>query len=212
MEIVDPAVAPYATAHTTPDQGRLAEVADRTQRSVPMPIMMGGLVEVRVLEALIHVSGATRVLEVGTLSGYTALTMAAALPEGGTVTTLEFDEAMVRLAREHIAASPHGDRVNLIAGDARETVQRLDGPFDLVFIDAWKPDYPHYFEAVLPKLSPRGVILADNVLWRGTVVDPAADDDQARAIAAFNAQVQADPRVRNALLTVGDGLLLIWPA
>lgn len=87
----------------------------------------------------------------------------------------------------------------------------LDGPFDLVFIDAWKSDYIHYYEAVLPKLSPAGLIVADNVLWSGRVADPDDDDENTVAMRAFGDHVHADPRTQNTLLTVGDGLLLAWP-
>jgi caffeoyl-CoA O-methyltransferase len=114
------------------------------------------------------------------------------------------------MARRHIDGSPHRDRIEFIVGDAREIVAELPGPWDLVFIDAWKPDYPHYYEAVVPKLSDRGLIVCDNVLQSGRVVDPGAADDQTRAMHAFNEQVQQDPRVHNALLTVGDGLMVIW--
>jgi len=111
-----------------------------------------------------------------------------------------------------IAASPDAGKVDLRIGDAREIVPALEGPFDLVFIDAWKGDYPHYYEAVLPKLADHGLIVCDNVLWGGDVVDPSPDDENGRALAAFNDLVQRDDRVENALLTVGDGLMVIWRA
>jgi caffeoyl-CoA O-methyltransferase len=212
MWAMDPQLADYAESHTTPPEGLLAEVAAATRETMPTPQMISGIAESRLLEALIVISGAHRVLEIGTFTGFGALSMAAALPAGGELTTIEFDGATADIARQNIERSAHADRIKLIVGDARDEVRRLDGPFDLVYIDAWKPDYVTYYEAVLPKLAPRGVIVADNVLYSGMVVDPDTEDDSARALAAFNEHVQADDRVRNVLLTIGDGYMLAWRA
>jgi caffeoyl-CoA O-methyltransferase len=205
MELVDPRIADYAVQHTSPLNPELAEVAASTRERTEIPGMMSGLIEARLLQALLHVAGATRVLEVGTFTGFGALAMAEALGQGGTVTTLEADPAHAALARGHIDAHPLGERVELLTGDAHELLATLSGPFDLVYVDAWKPDYPTYYELALPLLAERGVLVFDNVLRRGAVLD---DDNP---VAAFNAKVQADARVRNALLTVGDGMLLVWP-
>ncbi len=202
----------YAAAHTSPPSEPLAEVVADTQEAMRSPGMMSGLVEARLLEALIAISGARRVLEVGTFTGFGALTMASALPDDGRVVTIERNEETAAVARDHIERSEHGHKIELIVGDAREELARLDGPFDLVYIDAWKSDYVHYYEAVLEMLSPRGIIVADNVLWSGTVVDESVQEGETRAVRAFNEHVQADSRVHNALLTVGDGLMLAWRA
>jgi caffeoyl-CoA O-methyltransferase len=124
--------------------------------------------------------------------------------------TLEGDEEVAAIARRHIDDSSWRDRIELVLGDAREAVLLVDGPLDVVFIDAWKRDYIHYYEVVLPKLADHGVIVADNVLRSGSVVDPETDDEDTLALRAFADLVQADERVDNALLTVGDGLLVIW--
>jgi caffeoyl-CoA O-methyltransferase len=212
MDPVDPQIEAYAAAHTTVPPGPLAAVAEATQERMPRPGMMSGLVVSRLLEALIAVSGARRVLEVGTFTGFGALTMAAALSGDGRVVTIEKSEDNAAIAREHIESSEHAGKIELIVGDAREELAELEGPFDLVFIDAWKADYVHYYELVLPLLAPRGIIVADNVLWNGQVLDPAADDGEARGVHTFNEHVQADPRVHNALLTVADGVMLVWRA
>jgi caffeoyl-CoA O-methyltransferase len=212
MDPVDPRIEAYASAHTTPPPEPLAAVAAFTQETMPSPGMMSGLVESRLLEALIAISGARRVLEVGTFTGFGALTMAAALPAHGRVVTLEKDGDTAAIAREHIERSEHGAKVDLILGDAREELGHLEGPFDLVFIDAWKPDYVDYYELALPLLSARGLIVADNVLWRGQVLDPDAGDREAAGVRTFNEHVQADERVHNVLLSVGDGLMLAWRA
>jgi caffeoyl-CoA O-methyltransferase len=126
------------------------------------------------------------------------------------VITLEVDEKHAAIARRHFDASPCLDRIQLVVGNALETLATLDGPFDVVFIDAWKSDYLAYYEAVVPKLADHGVIVADSVLRDGTVLDPADGDEGAKALAAFTDHVHADDRVDNALLTIADGLLLIW--
>jgi predicted O-methyltransferase YrrM len=205
-----PAAVRYAESKTSPFEGELASAAAWTQANTPWPGMMSGLVEARLLEALIVVGGATNVLEIGTFTGVGALTMAAALPEGGRVTTLEVDEEIAAVARRHIAASPHGDRVELIVGDALATLAELQGPFDLVYVDARKTAYPAYYDAVMPKLSARGVIVADNLFRAGSTVDPRADDEGTLAMREFADRVQRDPRTHNALLTIGDGVMLAW--
>jgi caffeoyl-CoA O-methyltransferase len=211
LEPVHPQIEAYAAAHTTAPAGALAAVAASTRETMPAPGMMSGRVESRLLEALIVISGARRVLEVGTFTGFGALTMAAALPDDGEVVTLERDPDTAAIARDNIESSEQGHKVRLIVGDAREELGKLEGPFDLVYIDAWKSDYPHYYEAAVPLLSPRGIMVADNVLRGGRVLDEAADGSVA-ATRAFNQRVQTDERVHNALLTVGDGLMLAWRA
>jgi caffeoyl-CoA O-methyltransferase len=206
MDLVDPRIERYAVAHTAPLNPALESVADSTRDRTERPGMMSGLVEARLLQALVATSGATRVLEVGTFTGFGALALAEALPAGGTVTTLEADPANAAVARGHIADHPLGDRVELLEGDARELLTGLEGPFDLAYVDAWKTDYPVYLERVLPLLGPRGIAVFDNVLRRGAVLEP---DDP---VGAFNDRVQADPGLVNALLTIGDGVLLVWRA
>ena len=212
MDMIDPQVERYAAEHTSAPAPHLAGVAAATREQTQTPGMMSGVVVARLLEALVVATRTRRVLEIGTFTGYGALSIAARLPPGGTVITLEADAGRADLARRHFEPSPDAAKIELVQGDARETVPTLDGPFDLVFIDAWKGDYPHYYEAVLPKLADHGLIVCDNVLWGGDVVDPSPDDENGRALAAFNDLVQRDDRVENAMLTVGDGLMVIWRA
>jgi caffeoyl-CoA O-methyltransferase len=209
-DLVNSAALRYAEGNTTPFTGELAAAAARTQDQIPGAGMMSGLAEARLLEALIVVGGARRVLEIGTFTGVGALTMAAALPEGGRVTTLEVDEGIAKVARRHIDADPNGHRVELIVGDALATIAGLDGPFDLVYIDAWKSDYPAYYDAVLPKLAAQGVIVADNLFRDGAALDARAEDPSTLGIRNFARRVQQDDRVSNVLLTVGDGVMLAW--
>jgi caffeoyl-CoA O-methyltransferase len=173
--------------------------------------MMSGLAEARLLEVLIVASGARRVLEIGTFTGFGTLTMAAAVGPEGHVTTLEVDEDTAATAARHFETSPHGDRIELIVGHALDTLTRLDGPFDLVYIDAWKADYPAYYDAVVPKLAPRGVVVADNLFRAGAVLESGGDAGT-EAMRAFAGYVQKDSRMHNVLLTIGDGVMVAWPA
>ena len=209
-ELIAPAAQDYAEQHTTSPGGTLVDVAEWTQRETSAPQMMSGVPEARLLEALIVVGGARNVLEIGTFTGFGALVMAAALPEGGKVTTIEADEETAAAARRHIDASPHADRIDLIVADALETVGDLEGPFDLVYIDAWKSDYPAYYDAVIPKLAERGVIVADNLFRGGAALDPPESDESTAGIREFARRVEADERVHNVLLTIGDGVMLAW--
>jgi caffeoyl-CoA O-methyltransferase len=209
-DLVAASAVRYAEENTSPFNGALAAAAAWTEGHTPSPGMMSGLAEARLLEALIVVGGARHVLEIGTFTAIGALTMAAALPADGSVTTLEVDQDIATAARRHIDASPHGRRVELIVGDALESIARLDGPFDLVYIDAWKADYPAYFDAVLPKLADRGVIVADNLFRGGAALDAASDDEGTAGIREFARQVRQERRVHNVLLTIGDGVMLAW--
>jgi caffeoyl-CoA O-methyltransferase len=209
-DLISSAAEAYAADHTTPFSGATRAATDWTAANSSSPQMMAGLAEARLLELLVVTTQARHVLEIGAFTGVGALSLAAALPEGGRVTTLEVDEDNAVIAQRHIDASPYADRIEIIVGDALQTLERLDGPFDVVWIDAWKPDYPAYYEAVVPKLSPGGVIAADNVFRTGRVLDADATDEGVLAIQAFNRQVAEDSRTHNVLLTIGDGVMLAW--
>jgi predicted O-methyltransferase YrrM len=200
----------YAEEHTTPPEPLLAELAAETRETLPSPQMLTGTVEGRFLELLVYASGARRVLELGTYSGYSALSMAAGLPPDGRIDTCEVDERHASVAARYIERSPYADRITVHLGPALETIERLEGQFDFVFIDADKPNYVNYYEAVLPRMSVRGFIAADNTLWSGRVLE-ADGDESTRAIKAFNEHVRSDPRVVCVLLTVRDGVTLIRP-
>jgi caffeoyl-CoA O-methyltransferase len=147
------------------------------------------------------------VLEIGTFTGYSALSMAAALPDDGRIDTCDVEPKHVEVARRYIARSPHGRKITIHLGPALDSIAQLEGQFDLVFIDADKENYDNYFEAVLPRLSERGLIAIDNTLWSGRVLDP--QDDSTRAIAALNDKLAADERVVCVQLSVRDGVTLV---
>ena len=209
-ELVASAAASYAADNTTPFGEVVSTIAARTRESQPNAGMMSGLAEARLLEALLVVGGARRVLEIGTFVGLGAVSMAAALPPDGHVTTLEVNPDTAAIARRNIDESGYGDRIELIVGDALQTLDRLEGPFDLIYIDAWKNDYPAYYDRALPKLAERGVIVCDNMLQSGRAFDAEADDDSTRGVRALAQQVRDDQRVHDVLLTIGDGVMVIW--
>jgi len=171
--------------------------------------MLSGQLEGTLLQMLVASLGAKRVLEIGMFTGFSALMMAAALPDDGTLITCDVSPQAIAFAKRYFARSPHGKKIEVREGPALETLQTLRGPFDFVFIDADKLNYVNYYEAALALLAPNGVIAVDNVLWSGNVLDPKADDENAQAIVAFNRRVQEDARVTNVILTVRDGVTLI---
>jgi caffeoyl-CoA O-methyltransferase len=209
MPFVDPAIEAYTEAHSSPPPPLLQALAEETERSLESPQMMVGAVEGRFLQLLVFATSARRVLEIGTFSGYSALSMAAGLGPGGSLVTCEVDPRHAEVARRAVADSPYADRVEIRLGPALETVDTLDGPFDLVFIDADKPNYGAYYEAVLPKLADRGLIVVDNTLWSGRVLDDSDTSDDTVAIRSFNDQVAGDPRVVCVQLPVRDGVTLV---
>jgi caffeoyl-CoA O-methyltransferase len=209
-QIVDPGVERYAADHTSPELPELRAVAEETGAAFSERAgMLSGHLEGSFLRTLIALTGARRVLEIGTFTGYSALAMASALPAGGTLVTCDISEEHVAVARRHIEASPWRDRIEIRMGDARQTIAALEGPFDVVFIDADKVNYANYYEAVLPKLADDGVIAVDNVLWSGRVLDDSDTSADTEAIRRFNNDVLADERVECVLLTIRDGVTLI---
>lgn len=208
-ELIDPEVVRYAEEHSTAMPDYLNVVDEETRRDFPAWGMMVGRQEGRLLELLVFAVQARQVLEIGTFTGYSAIAMASGLPPDGRITTCEVDPVHAATARRNIEASPFAERIEVIEGPALETIENLAGPFDLVFIDADKPAYDGYFEAVLPKLAGSGLIVADNTLQGGDVLDGARRHEGGRAIAGFNDKLVRDPRVVCAFTTVRDGVTVI---
>src|SRR3954468_9658037 len=207
MDIIDPRIENYVERLTSPHEELLTELSDETARELGSPQMLTGPVAGRFLEMLVWFGQPKRVLEIGTFSGHSALAMAAALPEGGRIDACEIDPDRAAFAQRYFDRSPHGSRITLHVGPALETLGRLEGEFDLVFIDADKEGYVDYYEAVLPRLADRGLIVADNTLFGGEVLD--APEGTAEHIARFNEHVAADARTVQVILSVRDGLTLI---
>ena len=209
--IVEPRVEEYAEAHTSPDGELFERLAAETHEKTTAPQMMVGRIEGRFLGTLVRSLRARRVLELGTFTGYSSISMALALPPGGRVITCDVNEETTAIARRYAEEAGVADRIDYKLGPALETIAGLDGPFDLVFIDADKPNYANYFEATVPLLAEGGLMIVDNTLWSGKVVDDD-DDENTRAIRELNDRVLADERVENVLLSVRDGMNLVWRA
>jgi len=206
--IVEPRVEEYAEAHTTPDGDLFERLAAETREKSDVPQMMVGRLEGQFLAFLVYATKARRILELGTFTGYSSISMAQALPEGGRVVTCDVNEETNAIARRYAEEAGVVDRIEYRLGPAIETLGQLDGEFDLIFIDADKVGYIDYYEAALPKLADGGLLLADNTLASGRVVE---DDpgDMGAAIQRFNDHVAQDDRVECVVLTVRDGVTLI---
>jgi caffeoyl-CoA O-methyltransferase len=207
-DFIDAAVEQFARDHTEPESDLHVRLREETYRDMDRPQMQVDVIEGRFLKMLVRLTGARTILEIGTFTGYSALMMAEGLPDDGRLITCEVDPKAEAIARRYFAESPHGHKITVRMGPALETIKTLSAPLDLVFIDADKANYSNYYEGSLPLLRPGGLIVADNVLWSGKVLDPQDADDH--AIVAFDRMVQSDPRVENVCLTVRDGMMLAW--
>jgi caffeoyl-CoA O-methyltransferase len=205
--LVIEAVERYARDKTQPEPQQLRELEERTYADMKYPQMLTGRLEGRLLKLLVRLCNPRLVLEVGTFTGYSALSMAESLPENGRIVTCEIDPDARDMAQAAFDASPFGSRIELCFGPALETIASIDEPIDFSFIDADKQNYPAYYEAILARTRRGGVILIDNVLWSGRVLEPADEDTE--AIARLNDTIVADDRVENVLLTVRDGVQLV---
>jgi caffeoyl-CoA O-methyltransferase len=206
--IVNEDVERYALEHSTPDPDFFRRLEEETRATTTAPGMMVGPLEGPFLGWLVWLSGARRVLEIGTFTGYSSISMALNLPPEGRIVSLDVNEETTAVARRYAEEAGVADRIDYRVGPAIEALEDLDGSWDLVFIDADKESYIDYYENVLPKLSDRGFIIADNVLWSGRVLDEDGDEST-RAIKRFNEYVAADRRVECLMLTVRDGMTLI---
>ena len=206
--IVDDAVERYAEAHSTPAPDLFARLAAETNETQTAPQMMVGQLEGAFLSFVVGLKQPKLVLELGTFTGWSSIAMAGALPSGGKVITCDVNAETNAIARRYAEEAGVADRIEYLLGPALDSLSRLGGPFDIVFIDADKQGYVDYYEAALPKLADGGVILADNTLSSGNVLDPAGNE-MAEAIVRFNDHVRADTRVECVVLTVRDGITMI---
>jgi len=208
MDVVAKEAEKYAADHTSPLSALLEEIEDFTLTQTPYPGMLTGRVEGRFLQLAIGLSGAQRIVDIGTFTGYSALAMAEVLPDDGRVLTIENNPGHAGIARNFFDRSPHGFKITLQVGEALEILGTLpDEQTDLVFIDADKQSYRAYYREAMRIVRAGGLILADNALWYGRVFNPK--DDDSRAVAAFNEVVNADERVEKLFLTIRDGVYLI---
>ena len=204
MDFIDEKIEQYAFDHTSEEGELLRRLEKETYEKLEIPQMTTGRIEARLLKLLARLVGAQHILEIGTFAGYSALSMAEALPEDGTLVTCDEDPVAIAFAQKYFSESPHGKKIKQMEGPALKSIKKLTGTFDMAFIDADKINYSNYYEAILPMIRPGGLIAVDNVLWSGRVLDPQDESD--RAIHKFNERVVKDQRVESVLLTVRDGL------
>jgi predicted O-methyltransferase YrrM len=207
MDFIVAAVEKFAHDHTKPESDLYRRLRDETYETMRAPQMQVGRIEGKFLKLLVRLAGARNVLEIGMFTGYSTLMMAEGLPDDGRLVTCDIDPQAEAIARRYFAESPHGRKIEVRMGPALESISTLTGPFDLIFIDADKPNYVNYYEATMPLLRPGGLIVADNVLWSGRVLDP--QDEDTHGIVSFDQHVQGDERVENVCLTVRDGMMLV---
>lgn len=208
MDLVAKEAEEYAADHTTAMSPLLEEVESFTLSKTPFPSMLTGRVEGRFLQLTVQLSGAQRIVDIGTFTGYSALAMAEVLPEGGTILTIEHNPEHAKIAQAFFDQSPHGAKIELRLGVALEVLKTLpDAETDLVFIDADKQNYGAYYWQSMRILRNGGLILADNALWYGRIFDPK--DEESRAVAEFNDMVKADRHAEKLFLTIRDGIYLI---
>ena len=207
LTVIPNEIAAYCTEHSSPASAHAKNIEHATHTGVKMAQQLSGAWEGALLKLLVGAIDARRILEIGLFTGYSALTMAEALPPDGTVISCELDRDTAQTAQQLIHASAHAHKIDIRVGPALETIRTLSGPFDIIFLDADKENYCAYFDAVLPLLRTNGLIIADNVLWSGKVLNPKDNSDH--ALVAFNATVRHDSRVECAMLPLRDGVSLI---
>ena len=208
---LSPEVHRYVVAHGTPPDSIQQALIEETAGLGGIAMMQIAPEQGAFMTVLTRVVGARRAIEVGTFTGYSALAIARGLPDDGKLLCCDVSEEWTSIAGRHWDLAGVADKIELRIGPALDTLRSLprDESYDLAFIDADKPNYPNYFEELLPRLRRNGVILVDNTLWSGAVIDSSTTDDNTKAIQAFNDMVAADDRVDCVMLAISDGLTLL---
>jgi caffeoyl-CoA O-methyltransferase len=201
------AIERYAENHTTDHSELIKELIRVSDKNLEHIDMLSGRLVGRLLSLLIKISGARRVLEVGTFTGYSALTMAEALPDDGELFTCEYNERYENIARTFFDKSKAGSKITLLMGKALATIPTITGSFDFVFLDADKINYPSYYELILPRLEQGGIMVVDNVFWSGEVLD--SESEKGRAIDELNTKIRDDDSVEQVMLPVRDGVTVL---
>lgn len=208
--IVKPGIERYATDHTSAELPVLAKLSRATHLRTHQPQMLSGHLQGAFLQLISHMIKPSEILEIGTFTGYSAICLAQGLQNGGKLITIDCNPEMEDFTRPYFEEAGLKDKIEMIIGDATESIETLQGPFDLVFIDADKDNYENYFKMVFPKVSPGGYIMADNTLWYGRVIEPNAESDRETAgIVRFNAYVQQLEGIENVLLPIRDGIMIV---
>lgn len=209
MHFLSPLLENYIQNHSEEEPELLQELTRETHLKIVRPRMITGHFQGRVLSMLSKITNPKTILEIGTYTGYSALCLAEGLKENGALHTIDINEELTELQRRHFDKSEYGNRIVQHTGDALDIIPKLDLVFDLIFIDAEKKEYPNYFEAVLKKTRSGSIILSDNVLWSGKVVEPLDPKDKAtKILLEYNKKLKEDKRLETVLLPIRDGLTL----
>lgn len=209
MHFLPEAIDQYILEHSAKEPDFLAKLNRETNQKVLQPRMLSGNYQGRILSLISKIIAPESILEIGTYTGYSALCLAEGLAKNGTLHTIDINEELYDFQQKYFQASNFKNQIKQYLGDARELIPEIDAKFDLVFIDADKPNYPAYFNLIIEKMNPGGVILSDNVLWSGKVVEPVkADDISTQALLQYNQMLAQDKRVETVILPIRDGLTL----
>lgn len=199
----------YIVSHSQSEPELLAKLNRETNQKVMQPRMLSGHYQGRVLSLLSKMKMPETILEIGTYTGYSALCLAEGLTKSGVLHTIDINEELFDLQKKYFDESDHAGKIRQYLGDATEIIPSIESNFDLVFIDADKPNYPEYFELIIGKMNPGGIILSDNVLWSGKVIEKVKKDDEStQALLEYNKLLNEDPRVETVILPIRDGLTL----
>ncbi len=210
MKLINSQIERYAEKLTFDESEILSAVSKATHEELEYDQMLSGKLEGRFLRLLVQLTGARRILEIGMFTGYSALSMAEVLPEGGEIITCDTNERYSGIARRFFEKTPAGRKITIKIGKALQTLKNISGPFDLVFLDADKKNYPEYYNVLHPLLRVGGLLVVDNAFWDGKVIDPIdRQDDKTMAIDQLNNIIHDDPTVENVLLTIRDGINLV---
>ena len=209
MNFLPETIETYAADHSQKEPELLEKLNKETWQKALAPRMISGHFQGRILSLISKLVAPGTILEIGTYTGYSALCLAEGLQKQGVLHTIDHNEELYSLQRKYFDQSPYKNQIVQHTGEALEVISGIKGPFDLVFIDADKANYANYFEAVIDKMNPGGVILSDNVLWSGKVtVKPDPNDEDTKALIAFNKTMNQDPRIETVMLPIRDGLTI----
>lgn len=208
MEFIDVKLQEYCEQHSGTEAEVLKKLDRETHAKVMMPRMLSGHLQGQFLAMISKMCQPKLILEIGTYTGYSAIYLAQGLAKGGRLITIDINEELEQMANRYWAEAGVSEKIDHRIGNGLELIPDIDGPFDLVFIDADKKNYSNYYDLIIDKMAPGGIILADNVLWSGKVIDESAKDKDTVAIKAFNQKVQEDDRVDNMLLPLRDGIMM----
>lgn len=209
MEFIDPTIEEYARLFSDPESDLLKELGRETHAMILQPRMLSGHLQGRFLSFISKILRPNFILEIGTYTGYSALCLAEGLRPEGKIITLDVNEELEKFTRSFFDRSGFAPQIDYRIADAKNEIPTIAGPFDLVFIDADKRNYALYFDLIIQKMNAGGIILVDNVLWSGKIVDEKAQDKSTQALRDFNQKCLEDPRVEKVLLPLRDGLLMM---